>query len=638
MSRTRAFAAASFLIPFVLYLATMCPTVHLGDSGELNLAAATLGIPHAPGYPLLATVGHLVCRLPFGNGAMRGNLFSAIAGALACFLLFLLLNRQFRRPVMSFAFSMGLAASFTLWEQSLKIRAYPLNTAFAIGVIYLTLRWREKHDRRLLLAMAFLLGLGMANHEILLVVCAVPLVLMIADIRSLRVTDVAVACVFGLIGLSVYGYLPIRAMADPVLNWGDPQTLDRFLDVLLQRQYAGKMMSADWGPKLVMIGMIVKAMLTEFGPLVALLGFFGFFVAWTKDRALTIGLVLLVLFNIALRINYIGEHEFHQVLRYMISSFVVFLFFAAYMADVLIKAIEKSALTASMRKTLVILIAVGIALPPFIASGAKNDLANHRVGYEFIQSTLMAPEPGYVIAVGGDNNVFPLWYLQRFERFREDVVVIPNQGFRAQWLADEIAAQLPDGMTEPSVRYAHQKQDARFYSTLDRLIYSGFPVYSLFESTTRESGIAPMADLKERFGLAPCGLMLRFGPPLPHCAPDAIVWSLFPLDSMTDPSLYRDFHTLDLLDNVSTMLTKRALAFADQGEPGRAIAILADAIQVLPEEPWPWMNLANLLAKTGRPEKALEIYDQLITDYPDEPIYLHNRSIIEKHIKQKGKP
>ena len=40
------------LIVFFLYLATACPTVYFGDSGELIAAADSLGVAHPPGYPI----------------------------------------------------------------------------------------------------------------------------------------------------------------------------------------------------------------------------------------------------------------------------------------------------------------------------------------------------------------------------------------------------------------------------------------------------------------------------------------------------------------------------------------------------------------------------------------------------------
>ena len=54
-------------ISFIVYFSTICPTVYLGDSGELTTAAFSLGIPHASGYPLYALIGKLFCLVPIGN-------------------------------------------------------------------------------------------------------------------------------------------------------------------------------------------------------------------------------------------------------------------------------------------------------------------------------------------------------------------------------------------------------------------------------------------------------------------------------------------------------------------------------------------------------------------------------------------
>lgn len=629
----RVIGGAAFFIPLILYLATVCPTVHLGDSGELNLAAATLSIPHVPGYPLLATVGHAFCRLPFGNGALKGNLFSVFFGAFACFLFYKLLLWRFNRPVMAFAFAICLAGSFTFWEQSLKIRAYPFNTCFAIGTIYLTMLWRKNHDRRFLYSLAFLFGLGLTNHEILLVTATVPFVAMVVDIRKLRVADVLVACFFGLLGLSIYGYLPIRAMTDPVLNWGNPSNLERFLDVILQRQYSEKLLNPDWGAKLLMIGMILRAFITEFGPLIAICGLFGLTYAWRKEKVITSGLALLILFNIGIRINYIGEHEFHQVLRYMISSFIAFLIFAAFLTDGLLTAIAKSTFTPPFRRVVGALFLLGIAIPPLLVHSERNNLSHHRVGYDYIQSILLFPENGYAIAVGGDNDIFNLWYLQRFERFREDVVAIPKLGFRADWLIDDISDQLPEGMTETRIRYVDLGVDKRFYSTLDRLIRTDYPVYSLFDTTTDDQGAAAMQDLTERFGLNLCGIALRFKERPPFCEIDSTLWKLYPFDLMMRHDIYRDFHTSGLLDNASVMITRHGLEKAEKNDLETAIHLMSQAVLILPDEPYPKMNLANTLARAGFGEKALELYDGLITQFPDDQVFQHNRRLIENVLK-----
>src|SRR4030042_1456589 len=66
------------IIALIVYLSTICPTVYPGDSGELTVAAYSLGIPHPSGYPLYALLGKLFCLIPIGNIGFRMNLMSVI--------------------------------------------------------------------------------------------------------------------------------------------------------------------------------------------------------------------------------------------------------------------------------------------------------------------------------------------------------------------------------------------------------------------------------------------------------------------------------------------------------------------------------------------------------------------------------
>lgn len=69
---------------FVLYLATLAPTVLYADGGEFQFVPYILGIAHPTGYPLYLLLGWAWSHiLPLGDVAYRMNLFSAFWAALA---------------------------------------------------------------------------------------------------------------------------------------------------------------------------------------------------------------------------------------------------------------------------------------------------------------------------------------------------------------------------------------------------------------------------------------------------------------------------------------------------------------------------------------------------------------------------
>src|SRR5204863_9768589 len=65
----------------MLYFLTAARDIVVGDSPELIMAAVTLGVAHAPGYPLFTMLGHLFSLIPFGSVPFRVNLLSCTCEA-----------------------------------------------------------------------------------------------------------------------------------------------------------------------------------------------------------------------------------------------------------------------------------------------------------------------------------------------------------------------------------------------------------------------------------------------------------------------------------------------------------------------------------------------------------------------------
>ena len=58
MDRNRTvWALAVFAVSVAAYALTACPTVYVGDSGDLITASYNLGVPHPSGYPLYMILG-----------------------------------------------------------------------------------------------------------------------------------------------------------------------------------------------------------------------------------------------------------------------------------------------------------------------------------------------------------------------------------------------------------------------------------------------------------------------------------------------------------------------------------------------------------------------------------------------------
>lgn len=166
---------------FALYALTAAPgiAVLFDDSLEFQLVLPTLGIAHPTGYPLYTLLGGLWnLLLPAGNWAWRINLLSALAGAAAVSLVYLVTWRLASAPSPHTAHlsplipSLLAALTFGLipvwWQQTTLAEVYALHNLLVVAILAVTLSLTEKtggaFDRRMALLM-LLIGLGLAHHR-----------------------------------------------------------------------------------------------------------------------------------------------------------------------------------------------------------------------------------------------------------------------------------------------------------------------------------------------------------------------------------------------------------------------------------------------------------------------------------------
>lgn len=241
-----------FLFHFALYLATLAPAVGEADTFEFQVGIARLGVAHGSGYPLLMLVGKAFSLLPVGGTlAFRANLTSAFFGALAAVGVERLARRLGAGALPALLAGLAFGVSPTLWSRAVEVEAYTLNAALVAALLLLCLRLIELPPTppRLPNAQALLFGLSLTNHlTTLLLAPAVALSAARAAWHTLRAVALrparlagalAVAlrlAAFGLLGLAVYLYLPLRW---PAVNHGEALSLAQFANILTGNEARG---------------------------------------------------------------------------------------------------------------------------------------------------------------------------------------------------------------------------------------------------------------------------------------------------------------------------------------------------------------------------------------------------------------
>jgi len=402
---------------FAIYAAGACPTIYVGDSGELVTAVHLLGIPHPTGYPLYVLLGKLwTLLLPFGSIAWRMSLFSAACGAAACAALFLFLRQTLRLDrVAALVAALLLAFSPSFWAEANVQRVYTLNALFAVLALWAAWRWYQQRTGSRLALAAFVCGLGASNHTFLAVQGLAIGIFALAIEPGLlrRPREILGAVAAGIAGLLPYLYLPLRSRADPRLDWGDPETLDRFLAVVLRRDFWGRAwiegpgdlatIAADWAR-----GLALESAWA--GPGLAALA-----IVVARRRGWPVLLPALVMFANLVSVALHGSRSdlfiWH---RYYIPSYAMLALLAGLGCQVLIERLPPAARL------------LPLALPVFLlATGwTAFDRSRYRVAEAFAGEVLRSLPPGAHLSASDDNVLFALLYLHFVEGRRPDLDLV----------------------------------------------------------------------------------------------------------------------------------------------------------------------------------------------------------------------
>jgi len=457
-----------------VYLSTLAPSItwrHEGaDSGELVAAAYTLGIPHPPGYPLYIMLGKLFTLLPIGEVARRLNLMSALFAAGAVVSVYagarLVLGWHRAEPPSrgssrwaAAGGALALAFSPVFWSQAVIAEVYALNACLVAGIIYLLLQatcgsceparladglsqavgrsWLKHWSLALAAA---LLGLGLAHHlSIVLLVPGALLFLAGSRCRLRRYTAVAVAVAL-VLALGLYAYLPIRAVSDPPINWGNPRDSAGLRWMLLAEPYQAYAFAypmARWAERLSAWTLLLAQQFTWPGVALGLLGLGSL---WHRARkpALFFLATFLLVFLCAFLYNTTDSYIT------LIPSYLVFALWLAegvhFIAAEL--ATLRLPLTRQVGRAMPLLL---LLLPGWLLlhNYETMDLSDDRTAYSYAAEVLANLPTGALIIADGDQHVFALWYYQYVIGPESPTVILAGGLLQFGWYQDTIARRYP---------------------------------------------------------------------------------------------------------------------------------------------------------------------------------------------------
>ena len=500
----------------LLYAITLAPTTAFWDTSEYIATAHIMGIPHPPGNPLfiiLARTWDILLGIFGLSTAVKINLFSALMGALAHGLWFLVVHHILRhfsedrtfRLVGAFAAVLVSATAFTVWNQSnVNEKVYTVSLLTIALLSWLAFRWQERTgkagDDNLLVLMAFVLALSVGNH-LMAFLAAPALLLFVLFVRPRCLLNPRLY-LFGVpaivLGLSVHLFLPIRSELGPIINEAQPTCesigeavtsvvtygnagCEDLSNALARKQYDKPPLTTRQAPLVSQAGNWLQYFDWQwarslsrndmvFGrariPITALfigLGIFGILEHYRRDRVswvymislfgvLSAGLVFYLNFKYGYSMPLPEENELRQLMedrnartlgdlrevRERDYFFVVGFSVWGLLAGIGIAALWDRVRRMSGRSLAATSPVLGLALIPLVLNFGWASRAGDHAARDWAHNLLMSVEPYSVIFTNGDNDTFPLWYLQEVEGIRRDVTVAVTSYLNTPWYVKQL--------------------------------------------------------------------------------------------------------------------------------------------------------------------------------------------------------
>jgi hypothetical protein len=419
-----------FLTAFVLYVATLAPSVIPGDPGEYQFIPHILGIAHPPGYAfftVLAKIWTVVVQV--GSVAYRSNLLAATAGAwtvLMVYQIVLLLTPRNVSPISQspiypsthplpalFAAAV-LATSTDLWQHSLHANSHVVSAALSATTLYAGLRWWATSRGHWLYGFAFLAALGVTHHPLLAFGAPAFVAFVLAvrpgllrDGRSLTKIGLAM-----LLGLSIFLYLPLRAGATP---FGPTPTWDGLVGHATARGIRGNLFYFGWADQPVRLRVFWELLLLQYAPPVLFLALVGVgWLAWRRPQPFLL-LAVFYIVNLAFIINTVQD-----VMAYLLLPFTT----TAVFTGVGTQALFDARRFILQRKRRLGVVTTGLVLMFFIFplttaihQAPRISLRHYRLADDFINAVFeqFAGTGAGAVLLAPWEGLTPLWYAEHVE-------------------------------------------------------------------------------------------------------------------------------------------------------------------------------------------------------------------------------
>jgi tetratricopeptide (TPR) repeat protein len=504
----------------------------------------------------------------------------------------------------------------------------------------------------------------------------------------------------GVVGYSTQLYIPIRSSLDPAIDENNPSDWQSFKAFLERKQYGQQSMIArmfyrrgswsnQFGAKERMgFWGFFREQFTDvklwFIPI-----FLGILGIWEEIRrrkregtvllflvlSCTLGLVFYMNFADGTKPDPLSREIIRLEVRDRDYFFTPgFMFFALSMGlgvSALLRNLDnllrKKQIKSLLPSTLLVAILLFLPISTLKRNYHRNDQTGNWIPYDYAYNLLIGCEPDGILVTNGDNDTFPLWFLQNVEKIRQDVRVVNLSLLNADWYILQLKdiwkvpidlsyeqikyenTKLPDGRTlrrprepffdpirnEKGFLLAYYDVGAKKMIRVQDMMIQNillanewkYPFY--FSSTVPGSNRVGLDSHLRREGLIHLVVPEQGDGMIDAEKYQKNLYEVYRYRGLDDINVYKNQYTAALLASLPEKFIELALYYREQNQMEKTKAMLKKAIEVAPDYYRPYVLLYRLLRDEGIAEESEAVLEagekrlvRLVERYP-EVIHYH---------------
>ncbi|MBT7789313.1 MAG: DUF2723 domain-containing protein [Calditrichaeota bacterium] len=280
----------------------------------------------------------------------------------------------------------------------------------------------------------------------------------------------ALSLLLVIIGYSTYMFVIIRSGLDPFLDENDPETWSGLLAYLNREQYGSESLFATmferkapfWSYQINKMYIryfnwqFVGTQAKNFYALPLLLGILGAVHHFYKEKKGAIAVSLLFFMTGLAIILYVNQDDPQPRERdySYVGSFYAFAIWIGIGVTTIIELVHESFKKIRINvlaSTVTIICLLIVPAHLWVKNYQEHDRSGNYVAWDYSYNLLESCEPNAILYTNGDNDTFPLWYLQVVEGVRTDVRVANLSLLNTGWFIRQIRDKYPKVPMPPKI-------------------------------------------------------------------------------------------------------------------------------------------------------------------------------------------